>query len=66
MKTLALGFAMLFAASGAFADPVEGVWQTEEDDGAFAHVTMAPCGTNFCGVISRSFRGTKEYKSENQ
>jgi len=65
LKTLALSFALLFAAGSAFADPVEGVWKTQEDDGAYAHVTMAPCGPNFCGVISRTFKGTEEYPSEN-
>ena len=65
MKTIALAFGLLFAAGGVFADPVEGVWQTQQDDGAYAHVTMAPCGPNFCGVISRTFRGTAEYQSEN-
>ncbi len=65
MKTLAISFAVLFAAGSAFADPVEGIWKTEEDDGAFAHVTIGPCGPNFCGVISRTFKGTEEYQSEN-
>ncbi len=65
MKTLALGLALLLAAGSASADPVEGIWKTQEDDGAYAHVTMAPCGANFCGVISRTFKGTEEYASEN-
>ena len=65
MKTIALGLGLMLAAGNAFADPVEGLWKTQEDDGAYAHVTMAPCGPNFCGVISRTFRGTDEYKSEN-
>lgn len=64
MKTLALSFAILFAAGAAFADPVEGVWKTQEDGGAYAHVTIAPCGPNFCGVISRTFKGAEEYQSE--
>ena len=65
MKTLAVSFALLFTAGAVFADPVEGIWQTQEDDGAYAHVTMAPCGPNFCGVISRTFKGSEEYTSEN-
>ena len=65
MKTTA--FAALFAlfAGAALADPVEGVWQTEVDDGAYAHVTMAACGQAFCGKISRTFNGQGEYKSPN-
>ncbi len=66
-KRAALAAAVLLGmATAAAADPVEGIWQTQEDAGAYAHVTMAPCGPNFCGKISRSFRDGKEYKSENQ
>jgi uncharacterized protein (DUF2147 family) len=66
MKHLKLAAAIVVAmASPALADPVEGVWKTQVDDGAYAHVTIAPCGGNFCGVISRTFNDTGEYKSEN-
>jgi uncharacterized protein (DUF2147 family) len=58
------GFVLLAGAAFA-ADPVEGVWQTQEDDGAYAHVTIAPCGAAFCGVISRTFKDGAEYQSEN-
>lgn len=57
---LAIGF-----AGPALADPVLGVWKTQVDDGAFAHVTMAKCGEEICGVISRTFNSDGEYKSEN-
>lgn len=50
---------------GAFADASHGVWQTEVDDGAFAHVTLAPCGSAVCGTISRTFDNSGEYQSEN-
>jgi uncharacterized protein (DUF2147 family) len=60
---LAAVFAM--TASAAFADPLEGVWQTQADDGAYAHVTIAPCGPAFCGVISQSFRDGAAFESEN-
>lgn len=59
----------LFAASAATiaaADPIEGTWQTQEDDGAYAHVVMAPCGPNFCGRIARTFRNGAEYDSPNK
>lgn len=52
-------------AAPAFADAVEGVWKTQVDDGAYAHVTIKPCGSNFCGNISRTFNDTGEYKSAN-
>ncbi|MDO9524528.1 MAG: DUF2147 domain-containing protein [Gemmobacter sp.] len=57
--------ALIALAGPAVADPVLGTWKTQEDDGAYAHVEMAPCGAAICGVIKRSFRGTAEYQSEN-
>lgn len=66
MKTLFWAAAAVVAMAGvAAADPVEGIWQTEADDGAFAHVVMAPCGGAICGTISRTFNSAGEYKSEN-
>ena len=62
-------FFTLIAAVGlatvASADPIEGLWQTEVDDGAYAHVTIAPCGGNYCGTISRTFNTDGEYQSPN-
>jgi uncharacterized protein (DUF2147 family) len=66
MKAFIVAAGLAFVAGTALADPVEGVWQTQEDDGAYAHVTIAPCGAAFCGVISRSFKAGAEYESENQ
>lgn len=65
MKKMILAAVLTLVAGAAFADPVEGLWQTQEDDGAYAHVKMAPCGSKFCGVIARTFKDRKEYKSEN-
>jgi len=65
MKKLILSSALVFGAGMALADPVEGVWQTQTDDGSYAHVTIAPCGGAFCGVISRTYKDGAEYKSEN-
>ena len=67
MKTFlfSLALAVGFAAPAMAADPIEGVWQTEVDDGSYAYVTMAPCGASFCGVISRTFNAGGEYKSQN-
>ncbi|WP_321364175.1 DUF2147 domain-containing protein [uncultured Celeribacter sp.] len=53
-------------ATPVFADPVEGVWQTQVDDGAYAHITIAPCGDKLCGTISRTFNDSGEYNSANK
>lgn len=56
MKTLLIAAAATLIAGAALAaDPVEGVWQTEPDDGAFAQITITPCGAKLCGVISAAF-----------
>lgn len=65
MRTYLLAAALVGLAGAASADPVEGVWQTQVDDGAYAHVTIAPCGSALCGKISRTFKDGAEYKSEN-
>ncbi|MGC3936500.1 DUF2147 domain-containing protein [Roseobacter sp. EG26] len=59
--------ATLFATLGGavFADPIEGTWQTQADEGAFALVEIAPCGPNFCGKIDRTFNEAGEYASPN-
>lgn len=67
MKTVFATFAALVSATTlAAADPLEGTWQTEPDDGAFAHVVIAPCGANFCGKIARTFKDGAEYQSPNK
>ena len=67
MKTTSIVLlATLSLASVAAADPIKGIWQTEPDDGAFAHVTMEPCGENFCGKITRTFKEGAEYNSPNK
>ncbi len=58
--------AVVLLATAAQADPLEGTWQTEPDDGAYAHVEIAPCGANFCGTIERTFKDGAEYTSPNQ
>ena len=66
MKRLAIAIAVAMQASAAFAaDPVFGLWQTQPDDGAFAHVQMSECGDAVCGVISRTFNSDGEYQSKN-
>lgn len=66
MKMFAMAAALaLVAGPGMAADPVEGMWQTQADDGAYAHVQLAPCGPAICGVIKRTFNSSGEYKSPN-
>lgn len=66
MRRFLILAASLFAfATAASAQDAVGVWQTEVDDGAYAHITIAPCGAAVCGVISRTFNADGEYQSEN-
>ena len=66
MKRVVMALALSVGmAAPAFADAVEGVWKTQVDDGAYAHVTISPCGGKLCGAISRTFNASGEYKSEN-
>lgn len=65
MHHIIIAAALALIASAATADPIEGVWQTQPDEGSFAHVTVAPCGPAFCGTISRTFQGQAEYRSPN-
>ncbi|SNT71853.1 DUF2147 domain-containing protein [Paracoccus seriniphilus] len=65
MKRLVIAAAFLIGATTANADPIEGLWQTQPDEGAFAHVDIGPCGNAYCGVITRTFKGKSEYESPN-
>lgn len=65
MRKSILTTALILSAGAALADPVEGNWKTQVDDGAYAYVTIAPCGANYCGKISRTFNASGEYKSAN-
>ena len=56
---------MGFAGTAMAADPAVGVWKTQPDDGAYAHVKMTPCGSAVCGTIQRTFNASGEYKSDN-
>jgi len=64
-KLLAIAAFTLMGAGAAWADPVEGMWKSQVDDGAYAHVNIAPCGKAFCGKIARTFNSGGEYKSPN-
>lgn len=66
MKRLMLAAVLVMGAGMAqAADPVMGTWKTQVDDGAYAHVKIAPCGAKICGVIARTFNDKGEYKSPN-
>ena len=53
------------AAGAASADPVEGMWKTQPDDGSYAHVQMVPCGAAICGKMVKTFKASGEYQSPN-
>ena len=65
MKKLLAALAMVIATPAMAADPLEGLWQTEPDDGAYAYVQIEPCGAALCGTMVRTFNSDGEYKSEN-
>lgn len=66
MKILAaLTLAAGLVAGAASAEPILGTWKTQPDDGFYAHIKVLPCGSNFCGIIHRSFGPNGEFKSEN-
>jgi uncharacterized protein (DUF2147 family) len=66
MKKTLLTAALALAPALAGADPVEGMWQTQVDDGAYAYVEMGACsGGKVCGWIRRTFDDSGEYQSEN-
>lgn len=66
MKQYVMAAALICAAGMALAaDPAMGIWKTQVDDGAYAHVKMSTCGAKLCGVIARTFNTTGEYKSPN-
>ena len=65
MRKILMAAAVSLVAGAAWADPIEGVWQTQEDAGACAHVTITPCGPAFCGKITQAFKGGKDYASPN-
>ena len=58
--------AICLAGAASAADPIEGVWQTQPDEGSYAHVTIAPCGNAFCGTITNTFNAQGEFASPNR
>ncbi len=59
MKQMMITAAAIVLASSAFADPLEGLWQTTQDDnGNFGRIQVAPCGAALCGTLVQSFDGS--------
>ena len=67
MKRITLIAAACLLAGAASADPVAGTWKTQPgDDGAYGHVTVAPCGSSICGTIAKAFNASgQEIASDN-
>lgn len=66
MRIIALAAAFALAATATLAaEPIEGVWQTQPDEGSVAMVQIAPCGNAYCGTVVRTFKGQQEYRSPN-
>ena len=66
MKTLIAATLLSLGMAGhAAADPALGTWQTQPDDGAYAHINMTSCGAAVCGTIARTFNAVGEYQSPN-
>jgi len=66
MKRMLIAALLALAPGLASADPAEGMWKTQVDDGAYAYVEMGPCsGGRICGWIRRTFDDNGEYQSEN-
>ncbi|MEZ5715009.1 MAG: DUF2147 domain-containing protein [Paracoccaceae bacterium] len=66
MKAMALAAGLAMAAGAAWADPAEGMWKTEVDDGSYAHIKIYSCGQKVCGDIVRTFNSGGEYNSPNK
>jgi len=61
---LAAAVAALGFAGAAWADPIEGVWKTQPDDGVYYHVKMATCGAGFCGKFLQKFENGQKVSSD--
>ncbi|MBP0481163.1 DUF2147 domain-containing protein [Sagittula sp. M10.9X] len=64
---MGLATGLVMAAGLAAADPLEGTWQTAQDDnGHFGLIEVKPCGPALCGKLVRSFDSSgKQIKSAN-
>ena len=56
MKRIVLSaIAVLGMATIANADPIEGTWQTQPDDGRVGHIKISSCSGGYCGTLVRSY-----------
>jgi uncharacterized protein (DUF2147 family) len=58
---------MMLAASAVAADPIEGLWRTNQyPNGDSGIVEIGTCGGDFCGTLVRTFKPTgQEFASKN-
>jgi uncharacterized protein (DUF2147 family) len=55
-KKLAAAIALVLLAAPAFADPLEGMWRTANDDnGNSGLIQVSICGDALCGVLVKAF-----------
>lgn len=65
MKTVLIAAVAVFGfAASAGADPIEGVWKTQPDDGVYYHVKMKPCGAGFCGEFIQKFADGQKVQTD--
>lgn len=62
MRFSAVLAGLMLVGAPALADPIEGNWQTEVDDGFYAIIEMSPCGEAYCGIIARTFDAEGEFQ----
>jgi uncharacterized protein (DUF2147 family) len=56
-----LTITVLFMASTALADPVDGLWKTApQDDGSYGFIKVAPCGDKICGTLLKGVNAAGE------
>ncbi|WP_296428555.1 hypothetical protein [Yoonia sp.] len=68
MKKIAMTAAALVTlAAPVFADPLEGMWRTAQDDNCNSgFIQVAPCGPALCGTLMQSFdAGGNDLPSDN-
>lgn len=61
----AAGLVSVLATTAWAADPVEGIWKSPQSEtGATIEVTVAACGSAFCGTISKVTGGNTAIEGE--
>lgn len=66
MKAMfAMAAGLVMCAGASLADPVDGTWKTQVDDGHYAYVKIGSCGAKICGTIAKAFDASGPVPSEN-